>query len=140
MTAKSSSQIDEPARGRLVFRGGCCSRCSGELEWTQWAGTLQCSTCRTGTIPGPGVAIRVRCCVPFCERTRGDRKNEPPLGPGTEWICGEHWQRVPRRLKLIRSRLKRRSTGPGWTDTDKLISARVWLRCKRAAIEAAAGL
>ncbi|MFG1250004.1 hypothetical protein [Xanthobacter flavus] len=140
MTAKSSLQPDGASRGRLVFRGGSCSRCSGALEWTQWAGTLQCSTCRTGTIPRPGEAIRVRCCVPFCERTRGDRKSEPPLGPGTEWICGEHWQRVPRRLKLIRSRLKRRSAGAGWTDTDQLISARVWLRCKRAAIEAAAGL
>ncbi|MFG1270553.1 hypothetical protein V5F40_21625 [Xanthobacter sp. DSM 14520] len=140
MTAKPSSQPDEPSSGRLVLKGRRCSHCAGPLEWTQWAGTLQCSSCRIGTIPAAGEAIRVRCCVPFCERTRGDRKGDRPLGPGTEWICSEHWQLVPRRLKLIRSRLKRRTARFGWTDTDKLISDRAWSRCKRAAIEAAAGL
>lgn len=119
-----------------------CPWCqSGRLLWTQWAGTLQCSSCRTGTVSPAGKPIRVRCLVPHCGHTRGDRRGDQ-LRPGAEWICGEHWRRVPRRLKLIRSRLTRRRARLGGTMTDVMrgIEHRSWERCKRAAIEAGVGL
>lgn len=119
-----------------------CPWCqNGRLLWTQWAGTLQCSSCRASIAPYPGGPIRVRCLVPHCDRTRGDRKGDQ-LHPGAEWICGEHWRRVPRRLKLIRSRLRRRRArlGGKMTDVMRGIESRSWERCKRAAIEAGVGL
>lgn len=46
---------------------------------------------------------RVCCCVPFCQRTRGDRKNDPlPENlDGLEWICAEHWKAVSGQLRAI---------------------------------------
>lgn len=81
---------------------------------------------------------RTLCCVPFCRRSRGLRKGE--TSPPSEWICGEHWKRVPRRLKATRTRLRRRAARHGWNDTTRLIDDRAWVLCKRAAIEAGVGL
>lgn len=50
---------------------------------------------------------RVSCCVPFCQRTRGDRKGDP-LFPGMEWICGPHWRLVDKRIKRLRAANRRR--------------------------------
>ncbi|PPE77121.1 hypothetical protein C3941_25360 [Kaistia algarum] len=77
--------------------------------------------------------MRVACLVPFCRRTRGDHKGEEPMQSGAEWICGEHWRAVPRRLKAIRRRAWR-------LGKDGAALARLWRACKRAAIEAAGGI
>lgn len=79
---------------------------------------------------------RLACCVPFCRRTRGIRKGETSL-PG-EWICGDHWQSVPRRLKVLRSAVRRRERRGTLTEERAAkIDWRIWCMCKRAAIEAA---
>lgn len=128
--------------GKAHMKARPCPWCqNGRLLWTQWAGTLQCSSCRAGTVSPTGEPVRVRCLVPHCDHTRGDRKDDQ-LHPGAEWICGEHWRRVPRRLKLIRSRLRRRRARLGGKMTAVMqgIENRSWELCKRAAIEAAGGL
>lgn len=68
---------------------------------------------------------RVPCVVPFCRRTT-------KAGNFREWICGKHWRPVSRRLKWLKRTAKRR----GRYD----IAARTWERCKRQAIERAAGI
>ena len=47
------------------------------------------------------MAARLTCCVPFCRRTRGDRKNSP-VTEGMEWVCADHWPLVSRRTKAFR--------------------------------------
>lgn len=75
---------------------------------------------------------RISCIVPFCRRTRGDRKGDP-ITPGMEWICAEHFRPIDRAMKRIYRRAIRR-------DRCSPATARIWRRLKRAAIEAAAGL
>lgn len=94
---------------------------------------------------------RIRCCVPFCRRTTAQ--------PFLEWICHVHWPMVPPRLKAKR-RLAKRIARHARQRFDRQVQrqegyfdpqlARVeaafrlrdqlWERCKRSAIEAAAGL
>lgn len=96
-----------------------------------------------------GIAVdRIACCVPFCRRTC--------KGGDGEWICGTHWMAVPARLRRRKYRffrLYRRRYGdnfwgvypPGSADRfgavklDRLCD-KAWERCKRAAIELAAGI
>lgn len=89
---------------------------------------------------------RLLCCVPFCRRTRADD------GDFVEWMCGDHYRLVDRRLKTLRSRIRRRCEKivrgadyrRGWVHlrvtrahhTDNLL----WDRMKRQAIERAAGI
>lgn len=96
-------------------------------------------------------AGRVQCCVPFCRRTTGQ--------PFAEWICHVHWPMVPRSLKAryrLAKRIARRSRDrfgrqireqegyfePQWVRVQaaRRLSGLIWDRCKRHAIEAAAGL
>lgn len=63
---------------------------------------------------------RVMCCMPFCPRTRGDRKGDPLPPPEAlyEWLCGEHWRRIPRARRRAFMRAQRRgrvSTAPLWS-------------------------
>lgn len=123
---------------------------------TRFAGVLECSFCKVGFGPTEGAPLRVRCLVPGCNHTRGDRKGDP-IRPGMEWICAEHWRPVSRRLKAIRSRalrrLKRAETvlpavelAGAWTsihETARRADAaqwRLWKRIKREAIERAMGI
>ncbi|RWB32138.1 MAG: hypothetical protein EOQ42_33510 [Mesorhizobium sp.] len=91
---------------------------------------------------------RVHCVVPFCRRTRK---------PGcSEWICGPHWLGISVHLRRRKSRLDRRyrrlfGNNGFWTyppgspprlqavKLDRLCDL-AWDRCKRAAIERAAGI
>lgn len=96
---------------------------------------------------------RVACCVPFCRRTR-----KPDGYP--EWICGKHWRMVRKRTRtrmklmnrIVRREIRRNplvstywKMKPGSRErisalrTFGLMVA-VWQRCKREAIERAAGL
>ena len=103
---------------------------------------------------------RMNCCVPFCRRTRGQRKGEEPIREGEEWICGRHWSAVPSRLKnrkkaharYVRRECRRQPLmrewwhlPPGSPERIKAIamfglSHTLWRRCVRAAIEAAGGI
>lgn len=99
---------------------------------------------------------RLCCCVPGCRRTRGQRKGEPPITAGMEWICGDHWKLVPTFLRQRKSRLGRRyrrafGDTPYWQypagSPDRLAAVkldrmcgRAWEICKRAAIERALGI
>lgn len=85
---------------------------------------------------------RLSCCVPFCSRTRGDRKNDP-LFPGMEWLCADHWRLVPTRLKRRRAKLRRiEKRSPDLCIEVRVGRAdgRIWEVCKRYAIERAAGI
>lgn len=92
---------------------------------------------------------RLRCCVPFCRRTR--RKDN-----FRDWICREHWVTVPRTYRRRWQRLertyKRRFARHGWwvfpagsprrleaVKLDKLCR-KAWERCRHAAIETAMGV
>lgn len=77
---------------------------------------------------------RLNCLVPVCRRTRGIRKGETHLPE--EWICGEHWALVPKRMRAIRARTKRAGTSSGdWRRDD-----RIWRRVAKEAIERSMGL
>jgi hypothetical protein len=104
------------------------------------------------------MTVRMGCCVPFCKRTRGLRKGETQLPK--DWICGPHWAGVPRRTKrrltlsarFIRRELRRQPMAnsywlmtPGSPERIRAVRMwhlheRMWERCKRHAIEGAAGI
>lgn len=105
-------------------------------------------------------AIRLRCCVPFCNRTRGQRKcDAEPLHEDQEWICGKHWVSVPKDARRVYSRVWRRldkeiAREPLYREWWRLPKgdprmaakalwerqARIWRRCKAIAIERALGI
>ena len=92
--------------------------------------------------------LRVRCCVPFCSHTRGQRKGDlPPIHEKTEWICGEHWMGIPKRMRQAHSRawnwtagLPYRRKGAPEGRLNRRAGRRIWERCKRYAIERAVGV
>lgn len=75
--------------------------------------------------------MRLRCIVPFCAHTRGDRKGDP-LIPGMEWICSEHWRLTSKAWRRRLFLFKRRHRFD--------LAARTWQRLKAQAIERAVGL
>lgn len=75
--------------------------------------------------------MRLRCIVPFCNRTRGDRKGDP-LRPGMEWICGVHWRMTSRTWRRRYALIKRRERYD--------LAAGMWCRLKDQAIERATGV
>lgn len=86
--------------------------------------------------------LRLSCCVPFCRRTRGDRKGDP-LTPTMEWLCQDHWLLVPERLKRRRTKLRRlarRTPDPTRLARINRADTAAWKACKAAAIERAAGI
>lgn len=108
----------------------------------------------------PVTAIRLRCCVPFCNHTRGQRKGDTePVREGQEWVCGKHWMAIPKQVRRVRYRIGR--------ELDKAIAreplvreywklpkgeqriaalnlwrrqTRIWRRCRAIAIERAMGI
>lgn len=83
--------------------------------------------------------LRLNCCVPFCRRTRGDRKNDP-VTPGQEWLCGDHWRLVDRRRRRVWGRLCGRWRRFGPPAAADAIECRLWSRLKHQAIERAVGI
>lgn len=97
---------------------------------------------------------RIPCLVPFCRRTTGGDQGF------SEWICQPHWSAVPRSTRAAYNLAKRRARRiyrhrPHYRTFWKLppsspsrlaaVAVRrrlddAWSRCKRAAIEVAAGL
>lgn len=91
------------------------------------------------------MADRLSCCVPFCRRTTkrvADQvyiENHFRVDLFAEWICSEHWRHVSDRTRRLHSMAKRRLRK--FKDLKNLkIGARLWARCKREAIERAAGI
>jgi len=97
---------------------------------------------------------RVTCLVPHCRRTR---KHDSRY---SEWICSVHWTMVSKRTKakrvlhnrFVRREIRRRpmvreywKMRPGSSERIRAVrmwwlSDQLWERCKREAIERAAGL
>jgi hypothetical protein len=67
------------------------------------------------------VTDRIACCIPGCRRTR------PFCERISEWICQSHWSRVPRDMRRVWSRAKRRLKS-------RPVLNRIWQRCKAEAI------
>lgn len=89
------------------------------------------------------MTIRLRCCVPFCKRTRGPRKGDnPPITEATEWLCGPHWQAIPASLRRRRSLILRKMRRASGERLQRIhtIDGRMWKRCREAAIERAGGI
>jgi hypothetical protein len=85
---------------------------------------------------------RISCIAPFCNRTRGDRKGHPIIS-GMEWLCQDHWRLVPRSLKARRAKLRRmekRTSDAARLHRIDVADRVLWERCKRQAIERAAGI
>lgn len=118
-----------------------CSWCKiGHFQRTPWLYTYQCDECGTATVIEE--ERRICCIVPFCRRTRGDRKGSL-LTPGMEWICGEHWRLVPGALKARRAKLRRMRERTD--DFGRLVRIRkadmtAWEACKKKAVERAVGI
>jgi len=87
---------------------------------------------------------RIRCAVPYCGHTRGQRKGQPKLRRGDEWVCSEHWRLVDPATKHMKRRWERKARK--LQPTDKLYEFAKrnvdywWSRCKTEAIERAAGI
>ena len=69
---------------------------------------------------------RISCLVPFCRRTT------KRIAAWDEWICGNHWRAVDPKLKAIKRAAKRMRRSK--------LAGLIWERCRRQAIERAAGL
>jgi len=100
------------------------------------------------------VRYRAKCVVPFCNHSKGFEQQ------GVEWICGDHWRLVPRRVRQIKFKRFRQEKlanekfralydAQGSRYTDEQFRAvkeamdaatRAWERCKRQAIERAVGI
>lgn len=95
---------------------------------------------------------RIPCAIPFCRRTADAEKFEGC----EEIICGKHWRMAPaswrrRRTRLLRTYRRRFGDRGYWeyppgsplridaVRLDRLINS-LWTRCKRVAIETAAGI
>lgn len=78
---------------------------------------------------------RLTCLCPGCHRTRGQRKGEPPIHDGEEWICGVHWRAVPKHLRkrLAKARRRIKRGDERW----RRVLRRTWRRCRQIAIEEA---
>ncbi len=85
------------------------------------------------------MSTRLRCLVPGCNHTRGQRKGEPPIREDEEWICGDHWRLVPRPMRAIKARAFRRAKRL-YSPRAVKAALRIWRRCAREAIERAVGL
>jgi hypothetical protein len=55
------------------------------------------------------------------------KKGGGPIEPGDQWICGPHWNLVPRAMKRAYSRVRRRERKFG---CDLPASLRIWRRIK----------
>jgi hypothetical protein len=117
---------------------GLCNR--GHFQRTPWLYTYQCDECRVATVIKD--ERRITCVVPLCRRTRGDRKGDL-LRPGMEWLCEGHWRMVSRTLKRRRAKLRsveKRADDSGRLSRIDAADRVLWERCKRQAIERAAGI
>lgn len=93
------------------------------------------------------MTLRLTCLVPFCRRTRGQRKGEPPIKPGEQWVCGSHWRHVAKTKKVRRRRIRKLLVkAQAQPNRDRAILRlrrmywALWAEMVAEAIEAAAGI
>jgi hypothetical protein len=101
------------------------------------------------------MTLRIPCIVPYCRRTTAADR----IAPNNEWICQIHWRLVPatvKRRKRLADRIWDRANATflrlyeeqgGYLEQQyrRALAARdvrgaAWQRCKRQAIERAAGI
>lgn len=70
---------------------------------------------------------RQPCIIPFCRRTT-------KALPNSEWICARHWAAVPRALRRVMHRARRRIRAGKQRFRNMQIYEMAWKRCKRAAL------
>jgi len=85
--------------------------------------------------------VRIRCCVPFCERMVKRHVSE------TEAICSHHWRAIPTKYRMAYHRSYRwcdgepyRRKGPPAKRFSVVACLRLWERMKKLAIERAMGI
>lgn len=76
---------------------------------------------------------RLRCCVPFCRKSR---RNDVGFD---EWICGDHWRMVDKSRRQVWGRINKRFRRFGPKKSTPAY-CRVWSALKRQAIERATGI
>lgn len=76
---------------------------------------------------------RLACAVLGCRRTC--KAPEPAAGVVWQWVCGKHWPAVPKDMRAVLARVRRRFPA------DSVQVRRIWARCRdRAIIEALQGV
>ncbi len=109
--------------------------------------------------PGRRNGRRLRCRVPFCTGSRGDRKGKPLPDDllAHEWLCARHWAMVPKALRQRYQAARRAERagqgivctaealdGNGWPVPEDAAECDCgtcgWVTCRTRAIETAAGL
>jgi len=88
--------------------------------------------------PCCGWVFAVQCSVPGCDRTRGNRKNDP-LRRGMKWVCADHWRQVSARHRAVYNRARRRCSVEK-TALSETAFNRIFERCFREAVERSVGL
>lgn len=79
---------------------------------------------------------RTPCYVPGCRRTA----SATFMAGHSEFLCGKHYQLVDRRVRRLRTRVRRKALKIGWTASLQVLAARLWDRAKRQATERAMGI
>lgn len=83
---------------------------------------------------------RVPCCVPTCRRFRGAEAWKKRFGSapdeGCEFICQQHWKKVPQRMRRVHARIRRRERTFGCSLPAGL---RIWRRLRTEAIRISEG-
>lgn len=79
---------------------------------------------------------RTPCLVPFCRRTASAAFMR---GPG-EFLCGNHYPLVDKRLRRLRTRVRLKAGRVGWTPALIALSGRLWARAKGQALDRAGAL
>lgn len=85
----------------------------------------------TGVYAYPSDVQKLCCCVPLCERWRGDRKGDP-VSQYDVFICQEHWSLTSKTWRRRHVLFRRRQRYD--------LAARMFARLMKQAIERAAGL
>lgn len=108
-----------------------CMNARGDYIDAAGAQAIVCRSC--------GDILALSCSVPGCTHTRGRRKGEDPFTVREWWVCADHWRPVPRWMKAIvnraRKRARRLGTAAAWRAVDRL-----GRRTRTVAIQRAMGL
>jgi hypothetical protein len=86
---------------------------------------LQGAVSGSGTMKPAMLTARLNCLVPFCRRSRGDRKNDP-VDRYDEYLCGDHWRLVDRRLRRLYRKARRIDRGS--------VAGYLWGKCRAQAL------
>jgi len=77
----------------------------------------------------------MKCAVPFCPNDRKAHDGDMP-----EWLCRQHFKLVDWRVRRLHLRMVRYQHNGILSIASHRLMKVVWERCKRQAIEKAAGI